>query len=55
MDSEKHVSLRDELSNSVMLKDKHNYDQTLSMITYAHHVSEKTIFGKNHYKTINSK
>lgn len=42
MDSEKHMSnLRDKLSNSMMLKDKYNYSQTLLMITYAHHLEKK--------------
>lgn len=53
MNSEKHMSnLRDELSNTIALKDKHNYGQTLSMITYAHHLSEKIVFS---IKIINSK
>lgn len=45
MDSEKHMSnLRDKLSNSMMLKDKYNYSQTLLMITYAHHLWKKKLY-----------
>lgn len=54
MDSEKHVSnLRDELSNSMALKRKHSCGQTLSMITHAHRLSEKTVFSIKTF--INSK
>lgn len=45
MDFEKYVSnLRDELFNSIVLKCKHSCGQTLSMITHAHRLSEKTVF-----------